>query len=129
MLSKEGPPIITKAKLLAYSASAFVCGSAQLGVETAKAVTGNTLKFPEGMSSLNPAEEIIEGGAPAVVGAMAGQTAYRLIAKHKRWEHDERTEVVFILTGAAVGFDAMVLLGGILHQVLDVPDVKWGPFK
>lgn len=125
---EEKPSLKSTAERLAIAAGWG--GSSQLLGEVIRIVTeSNPEKFPDGWASLNISEEIIEGALPALTGAIAGKLTYSLFRSKANTEYNPGTEKVFMYTGAGMGYASMFVAGAVLHEYLDVPDVKWGPFK
>ena len=131
-VSRLNPGLALLDKARWYVVWATLLGGAQVGVEAGKILLGTAGdKFPLGWKSFNLAEEFLEGSIPAVVGAFAGKKAYGLICSIFKWKiyPGEHSEVMFMFSGASIGYATMQHLGFVLEQRLGIPDIKWGPFK
>lgn len=119
-------------KIRQYGLPIYLSGTtAQILAEGTKALLGSDLeKFPNGLASINPIEESLEGGVSASAGAVIGFLLYkRLVATGKIEESDENIQKS-LLYGGVSGYCSMAFVAGpLLHSLTGTADVKWGPFS
>lgn len=114
-----------EAASVGISTTAFA--ALQLYVEIDKAIPPSP-RFPQGLASLNPGEELIEGGAPALMGALIGLALFRKLQGEPKDEGDLIAEQLAVGAGAVGGyFCAAILVGPLLHQILGVNDFHLFP--
>lgn len=121
-----------KEKFSIYGALGITGGVSQILAESDRIVSQSAsglAKFPNGFESMNVVEEFIEGSLPMVAGALAGQYGYEVIRRVTRRQYNPGTELKYMVLGGALASCAMIVSGEILHRYLDVPDIKWGPFR
>lgn len=115
-----------------YLIGGMIGGLTQLGFESLAVALKepySRLKFPNGFSDLNPSEELLEGSIPAVIGVAAGRYSYRVACRLAGVKPDPDHESIFMMAGGIAGYGGMVTAGFILHPLLGIHDVKWGPFR
>lgn len=120
------------AKEKAWMFGAFAYGALAQSAAEVSNIAFNTKphEYPDGINSLNVPEEIFEGGVAAVTGAIIVRYLYLCYCHRFNQEYSEEKATKALIVGSVWGYFMMSAIAGpILHEVLNVQDVNWGPFS